>query len=433
MKILSRLLTLAIPLLVLAPLANAELEPLDRVVAIVDQGVVLQSEVDAMLRDIRRSAKAANQELPAESVLRTQVLDRLIEQNLQLQIAQRMGLRITDAQVDQTIRGIAEDDGKSVAEYREALEADGENFAQFRERVRDELLMGDVRRGAVQSRISVSPQEIDALVTQLKSETQASQEFHMGHILVEASGNDAESIEAAKQRATEVLNRLNDGADFKQLALSASSGPKALEGGDWGWMNINEMPTLFANAAAQAKTGEVIGPLRSSRGFHIVKVFEVRGAQKVEVTEYNSRHILLKPSIILTEEKAQQMLQEFRVEILANPERFAELAQEYSDDPGSAANGGSLGWSDPTVYVPEFQRELYSLKPGEVSEPFRSQFGWHLMQLIDKRVQDVTDDRMRARAHQLIFNRKFVEQQGLWLQELRSQAYIDIIEYSDES
>ncbi|TAA45073.1 peptidylprolyl isomerase SurA [Corallincola spongiicola] len=409
--------------------ANAEPQLLDKVIAIVNEGVVLQSEMDDMVADIKQGAAAAGQELPSDHALKIQVLDRLIMTSLQLQLAERMGMQIADSQLQQTLENIAKDDGLTLTEFRAKLESSGKSYEQFRNQVREELITGDVRRINVRRRINVSPQEIDSLVRQMNQEGAKDVEYHVGHIMIGVSNEaDSKEMTAAEEKANKVLKLLDDGADFKRTAIASSAGPKALEGGDWGWMNINEMPTLFSEIVSEAAKGEIIGPIRTSRGFHLVKIFDMRGVEVIEVEEINSRHILIKPSIILSDEKAEDMLDKFAKELRADDSKFAELASKYSDDPGSAANGGELGWSDPNIYVPAFQRALSELQPGQISDAFRTQHGWHIVQLVDRRISDATEERAKEKAYQLIFNRKFIEQQGIWLGEIRAEAYIEILD-----
>ncbi|GAA5216123.1 peptidylprolyl isomerase SurA [Corallincola platygyrae] len=414
-------------------LAAEEPQLLDKVVAIVNEGVVLQSEIDEMMGDIKRNAKEAGQTLPSDRALRVQVLDRLIMTSLQLQLAERMGLQIADAQLQQTLENIAKDDGLTLEQFRQKLESEGQSYEHFRLKVREELTTGDVRRINVRRRVNITPQEIDSLVRQMNEEGAKEVEYHVGHIMIGLENEaSSEQMTQAEETANKVLKMLNEGADFARTAIASSSGPKALEGGDWGWMNLNEMPTLFAEIAGDANKSEIIGPIRTSRGFHLIKIFDIRGAEKVEVEEISSRHILIKPSIILSEEKAEQMLNQFATDLRKDDATFPELASRYSDDPGSAPNGGELGWSDPNAYVPAFQRALAELKPGQISNAFRTQHGWHIVQLHERRINDATEDRQKDKAYQLIFNRKFIEQQGIWLGEIRAEAYIQILDEESE-
>jgi peptidyl-prolyl cis-trans isomerase SurA len=382
-----------------------------------------------MITTVRANAKAANQTLPSEEALRTQVIERLILTHLQMQMAERIGLQIGDLQLDQTIENIAKEQKMSVAQMQQSIESEGTSFNQYREQLRQEITLGEIQRIQVQRRIQVSPQEINGLVKLIEEQGLKDVEFQIGHILIEVPSNpSSEQLESSSRRAEIVLKRLNEGDDFRSTAIASSSGPKALEGGIWDFMNINEMPTLFAEVVNSAKKGDIIGPIKSGSGFHIIKVIDTRGLQTQEVSEVKSRHILLKPSPILSEERAKAMLDNFLVQVRNGEADFAKLAKQYSEDPGSGAKGGELGWADPGMYVPEFSQTLASLSEGQISEPFRTTHGWHIVQLESRRTTDATDQFNSNRAHQLIFRRKFNEELQNWLDEMRSEAYIEIIE-----
>lgn len=407
--------------------ALAERVQLDKVVATVNDGVVLQSEVDKIISRVKQQAKEQNTELPSDQTLRIQAVDRLVDQSILLQLAQRMGLAISDAQLDQTLANIAREQGATIADLRKSIEESGESFKAYREEIRKEITIGQVRRANVDRRIYISPQEISNLQTILEQQTGQSEEYDIGHILVKIpSKASPDELEDARKRANAVIKFLNDGKDFKRIAIASSSGAKALDGGQLGWMSINEMPSLFAEAIKGKKKDDIIGPLRSGAGFHILKVQDIRGRQVVETTEVRSRHILIKPSIILSEEKARSMLAGFVKDLRAGTADFAELAKEHSEDPGSALKGGEYDWTDPTTYVPAFKDTLLSLEKNEISEPFRSTFGWHIVQLLDKRVADKTDLAKKNRAHGILYNRKFKEESLRWMNEMREQANIDV-------
>ncbi|CAM4015101.1 peptidylprolyl isomerase SurA [Pseudoalteromonas byunsanensis] len=407
--------------------AFAERVQIDKVVATVNDGVILQSEVDQIIQRVKEQAKQQNTELPSDNTLRIQALDRLVDQTLMLQLGERMGMEISDAQLDQTLANIAQEQGGTIADLRKTVESSGENFQEYREQIRKEITIGQVRRANVDRRIYISPREIANLQKILSEQTGSAEEFDLGHILVKIpSKATPEEIEDARTRADKVIEFLNEGREFKRIAIASSSGPKALEGGQLGWMSINEMPSLFAEAIKGKKKDEIVGPVRSGAGFHILKVQDIRGRQVVETTEVRSRHILIKPSIILSEEKAKEMLTGFVADLRAGKADFAKLAKEHSEDPGSALKGGEYDWTDPTTYVPAFRDTLLSLEKNEISDPFRSSFGWHIVQLLDKRVADKTEQAKLNRAHGLLYNRKFKEEAFKWQSEIREQAHIDI-------
>ncbi len=402
---------------------------LDKVAVIVDQGVILESEIQALISEVKRNAEENNQDLPSDRALRTQAIERLIVKSLQMQMAERMGIRISDPQLEQTISNIAANQGASLEDLRRQLRLDGIAYEDYREDVREEMIIGEVRRANVRRRVYITEQEVNTLVKLIEQQGAEQAEYRLGHILIgfPPEPTDAD-VADARDRADKVLELLNSGSDFAKIALASSSGSEALEGGDMGWLNINSMPTLFAEAVQGKAKDELIGPIRSGAGFHILKIMDTRGIETVTVEEVNSRHILIKPSIILSEEKAKEMLANFKQQLIDGEADFAELAKEHSEDPGSALRGGELGWTDPNNYAPAFRDALAQLEPGEYSDPVRSVHGWHLMQLIDRRFDDATDKRKEEKAHQLIFNRKFAEESETWLREMRDAAYIEVLD-----
>ncbi len=404
-------------------------QPIDRVAVQINDGIVLESEITNMIDTVKANARAANQSLPSDSALRTQVIERLILTRLQLQMADRIGLHIGDLQLDQAIENIAREQKMTVAQMQQKIESEGLSFSQYREQLREEITLGEIQRIQVQRRIQVSPQEITSLVKLIQEQGMKDVEYQIGHILIDVPNNpSSEQLEASSKRANAVLERLKSGEDFRRTAIASSSGPKALEGGIWDYMNINEMPTLFAEVINGAKKGDIIGPIKSGAGFHIIKIMDARGLQTKEIEEVRARHILLKPSPILSEDRAKAMLEQFLKQIRSGEAKFEDLARQYSEDPGSATKGGELGWAEPSIYVPEFAQTLNSLSPDQISEPFRTTHGWHITQLEERRKTDATDQFNTNRAHQLIFRRKFNEELQNWLDEMRADAYIEVFQ-----
>ncbi|MDP5146183.1 peptidylprolyl isomerase SurA [Shewanella sp. ULN5] len=425
----SKKLFIALCALAMSQTAYSAPQPLDHVAVQLNDGIILESEISNMIANVTANAKKSNQTLPSAEALRTQVIERLILTRLQLQTADRIGLSIGDLQLDQTIENIAKEQKSTVAEMQQELEKDGVSFSQYREQLREEITLGEIQRIQVQRRIQVSPQEVNNLVKLISEQGLKDVEFQIGHILIEIPSNpSSEQLESSSKRAEIVLKRLDEGEDFRSTAIASSSGPKALEGGIWDFMNINEMPTLFAEVISGAKKGDIFGPIKSGSGFHIIKVMDTRGLQTQEIDEVKSRHILLKPSPILSDDRAQAMLANFLKDIRSGDAEFGKLARQYSEDPGSATKGGELGWAEPSLYVPEFSQTLASLTPGQISEPFRTTHGWHIVQLEERRKTDATDKFNSNRAYQLIFRRKFNEELQNWLDEMRSDAYIEIFE-----
>lgn len=396
---------------------------------IVDKGVILKSEIDDLVATVKNNAKQNNQSLPSDRALRTQAIEKLITDNLQMQMADRMGIRVSDPQLEQTIANIARSQNMSVTDLRNSITASGLSYDDYRETVRKELITGEVRRANVRRRIYITPQEIATLMELIQEQGNEQAEYRLGHILIgfPVEPTDAD-IDAARSRAEKVIELLNNGSDFAKIAIASSSGAKALEGGDMGWLNINAMPTLFAEVVQGRPVDSLIGPIRSGAGFHILKIMETRGIEVSTIEEVNARHILIKPSIILSEEKAEKMLKDFKQQIIDGTATFADLAKKHSEDPGSGLKGGELGFADPEMYVPAFKNALAALAKGEISEPIRSVHGWHLIELLDRRIDDATEKKQQEKAYQLIFNRKFAEETDSWLREMRESAYIEILD-----
>ena len=407
---------------------QAKEEMLDKVAAIVNSGVVLESEVQDLLRNIKKQSKKNNQALPSDSALRTQVMDKLINDSLIVQIGERMGVQVSDAQLDQTITNMAKENKLSLSQFRQAIISDGDDYEKYRENVRTELISGEVRRNSVRRRIYISPQEVANLLSLMKEQINNDVEYHLGHILIEfPSDATQEDMLASKKRADKVIELLNNGSNFTKIAIASSGGANALEGGDLGWKNINEMPTLFSELIAGKDKDTVVGPVRTGLGFSIVKVLDIRGRKIVEIEEVKARHILIKPSIILSEAKAEAQLQEMLDKINAEEATFADLAKEFSEGPTSV-RGGDLGWADPKSYDPAFKEALATMKVGEYHKPFRSSFGWHIVQLNDRRMTDATSQMNENRVYQILHNRKFGVESARWIKEMRDEAYIEIFE-----
>lgn len=414
--------------LLIATSAQAELREVDRVVAIVDTGVVLQSEVDETMKRIKDNAASAGQPLPEESELKEKVIDQLVLRRIQLQMAHNMGFQIGDAQLDQTIERLASSENMTVEQMRLKVIQSGDSYEQYREELRDELTINEVKNGSVRRRVYIGPQEIDNLLKMIAEHGNNAEEYNLGHILIALPSNPSETqINAAKTQAENVLAEIKGGQDFKQMAMTTSAGSRALEGGEMGYMNTNEMPTLFANAIKGKGKNDIIGPIQSGAGFHILTIFDIKGRQTVEIQEVKSRHILVRPSIILSEDKAKEMLKGFATQIKNGEKTFEELAKKHSEDPGSALIGGLIDWAEPKIFDPVYKEKLETLEIGRISEPFRSDFGWHIVEVLDRRTQDATEKRKRDQAHRMLFNRKFNEEAENWYHEIRAQAYIEIL------
>ncbi|MBU2870264.1 peptidylprolyl isomerase SurA [Colwellia sp. E2M01] len=430
-NILNKLLFVSSLIIATLSTVHAKEELIDRVAVIVNSGVVLESEIEDLLNTIKQQSINNNQDLPSDSALRIQVTDKLINDNLLTQIGERMGIQISDAQLDETIKKMAQENKMSLAQFRQTIVNDGTNYEKYREDVRTELIVGEVTRNSVRRRIFVSQQEIDNLLTIMKEQSSNDIEYELGHILIEFPANAKQKdLDAAKERANKVIELLNEGADFAKIAITSSGDSNALKGGNLGWKNINEMPTLFSELIIDQPKDTVVGPIRTGLGYSIVKVLNVRGREVVEVEEVKASHILIVPSVILSDEKAQVLLNGFLQQIDAGEATFAELAKEHSEGPTSV-RGGDLGWSDPKKYDPAFQDALATMKKGDYHKPFRSSFGWHIVYLEDRRIVDATSQMNENRAYQLLFNRKYAMENARWLKEMRDEAYIEVFEKDD--
>lgn len=405
--------------------AHAEPKRLDSVAVIVNSGVILQSDVDSALKTIKANAKQNKQPLPQETVLREQVLEKLIIDTLQQQEADRIGVKIDDNRLNEAIKEIAKNNQQTQEQLIASVAQEGLTYPEFREQVRKEMAASDARNALVRRRINILPAEVDTLAELLAQETDATVQYKISHIQLRV--DDGQDKSAAETLANKLVNDLKNGADFAQMAYAYSKGPKALQGGDWGWMRKEEMPTIFADQIKMQNKGSIIGPFRSGVGFHILKIDDVKGLETVAVTEVNARHILIKPTIILSDEGAQKQLNEFVQRIKNGEVTFAELAQQYSQDPGSAAQKGELGYQTPDLYVPEFKHQIETLPVGQISEPFKTVHGWHIVEVLDRREVDRTDSALKNKAYRILFNRKFNEEASAWLQELRASAFVEVL------
>ncbi|MGB2079124.1 MAG: peptidylprolyl isomerase SurA [Vibrio sp.] len=408
-------------LLLTLSVSSQAMTELDHVVVVVNDGVILQSDIDNSITNIQSQARQQGKQLPSREVLENQVTEKLIMDELQRQEAVRMGIEIDDAQLNQAIANIAAQNKKTVPQLRAAVEAQGQSYTAFRAKVKKEIMISEARNAQVRRRINVSSSEIDSLATMMAEQTNQQVQYKISHIQLDF----AEDKDETRQEAEALFKRLQQGDDFSTMAYTYSKGPNALEGGDWGWMRKEEMPTIFADQISTQGKGALIGPFRSGVGYHILKIDDTRGLQNVAVTEAKVRHILIKPSVILSDNGAKQQLEGFIKQIKSGEKTFGELAQKYSQDPGSAVADGVLDYQTADSYVPEFRKQVESLPIGQISQPFKTQYGWHIVEVLDRREVDKTEDAMKNRAYQVLFKRKFNDEASAWLQELRAGAYIE--------
>ncbi len=407
-------------------LAQAEVRLLDRVVAIVDNDVVMQSQLDQRLRDVQQTIAKRGAALPPEHVLTQQVLERLIIESIQLQIGERSGIRITDEELNQALETIAQRNGLSLEQFRQALAQDGLSFADAREQVRREMIISRVRQRRVAERIQVTEQEVQNFLASDLGKMQLSEEYRLANILIPVpDGASPETLQAAARQADELYQQLRQGADFAQLAIARSASETALEGGEMGWRKAAQLPPPFDSMIGALQPGEVTEPVRTPGGFIILKLLEKRGGGGQVREEVHVRHILIKPSEIRSEAEARRLVERLYERIQAG-EDFAELAKSFSEDPGSALNGGDLNWIDPNALVPEFREVMANTPSGQLSKPFKTPYGWHVLEVLGRRATDSSAQVREQQAVNLLRNRKYDEELQAWLRQIRDEAYVEI-------
>ncbi len=421
--------TLLLGIALVANTSFAAPQVVDKVAAVVNNGVVLESDVNGLMQSVKLNAGQAGQQLPDDATLRHQILERLIMDQILLQMGQKMGVKISDDQLDQAIANIAKQNNMTLDQMRSRLAYDGLNYSTYRSQIRKEMIISEVRNNEVRRRVSVLPQEVDALASQIGDQNDASTELNLSHILIPLPENpSSDQVNEAQSQAESIVEQARGGADFGKLAISYSADQQALKGGQMGWGRIQELPGIFAQALTTAKKGDIVGPIRSGVGFHILKINDMRGgSQSISVTEVHSRHILLKPSPIMTDEQARVKLEQVAADIRSGKTTFDKAARELSQDPGSANQGGDLGWATPEMYDPAFRDALMKLNKGQMSAPIHSSFGWHLIELLDTRKVDRTDAAQKDKAYRMLMNRKFSEEAATWMQEQRASAYVKIL------
>ncbi|WP_336818405.1 peptidylprolyl isomerase SurA [Cedecea sp. MMO-103] len=421
--------TLLLGVALVANTTFAAPQVVDKVAAVVNNGVVLESDVDGLMQSVKMNSRDAGQQLPDDATLRHQIIERLIMDQIVLQMGQKMGVKITDDELDQAIANIAKQNNMTMDQMRSRLAYDGVNYNTYRSQIRKEMTISEVRNNEVRRRVSILPQEVDALAQQVGNQNDSSTELNLSHILIALPENPSSAqVDDAEKQARNVVDQARNGADFGKLAISYSADQQALKGGQMGWGRIQELPSIFAQALSTAKKGDIIGPIRSGVGFHILKVNDMRGQnQNISVTEVHARHILLKTSPIMNDTQARQKLEQIAADIKSGKTTFAAAAKSFSDDPGSANQGGDLGWAATDIYDPAFRDALQKLNKGQMSAPVHSSFGWHLIELLDTRKVDRTDAAQKDRAYRMLFNRKFSEEAQTWMQEQRASAYVKII------
>ena len=403
----------------------AAVQQLDRIVAVINDDVIMRSELAEKIRSVTAQMQEQNIPLPPQDVLEKQVLDRLIMTRLQIQMAQNTGIRVDDETLNRTINNIARENELSLKEFREILEGDGYGYENFRKEIRNEILISRLQQRQVDNRVIVTEREIENYLSNQEHQGETDVEFHIAHILVAIpEGASTRQVTRARDTAETVLRELQGGADFGSMAATYSDGQQALEGGDLGWRKAGQVPTLFADFISVMEVGGLSEIIKSPSGYHIIKLLDKRSSEQVVVTQTRARHILVRPDQLTTPEDALRRLQQLRMRIEGGDD-FAELAKAHSADTMSAAEGGDLGWVNPGDLVPEFENVMNSLEPGATSQPFRSQFGFHVVQVLERREHDSTEDIKRARARDAIRRRKLEEARTDWLRQMRDEAYVE--------
>ncbi|MFT6050687.1 MAG: peptidyl-prolyl cis-trans isomerase SurA [Halioglobus sp.] len=404
--------------------ANAATEILDQVVAIVDDDIIMASELRQRMAVVTKNLESRGVDMPPEDALVRETLDRLILENIQMQIATRVGVRISDAQLTAAVTRIAGKNRMSIEEFRTRLEADGQSYTEMRNDIRREMILQRVQSGNVNQMVQISQQEIDNFLATDEGQQLTQPEFRIVHALLPLSPEaDEASVTSAKSYIDKMLKRVRAGEPFDAV-IASSKGPYTFSGGDLGWRKAGDLPSLFADVAPTLTIGEAAEPIRSDSGFHLVYLQDMKGGVQM-ASQTEVRHILVKPSEIMTDEQARQLTASLRARIIAG-EEFGDLAKEYSEDIGTAQEGGHLGWSSPGQMVPEFEKTMAETEIGTVSEPVHSQFGWHILEVTGRRDKDMTEVAIRNKANEHLHGRKYQEELDAWLRKIRDEAFVDI-------
>ena len=399
---------------------------LDRIVAVVEDDVIMESELRQRIQVLLQQFNQNHSALPPEDILVEQVLQRLIVERLQLQLAERRGIQIDVLSLDQAMRNLAKRNNLNLEQFRNALLQQGLDYVAFRNQVRNEMMLEQLRQRVIDQNIQVSESEIEELITRADEDLlKKKYEYHIAHILVAVpEGPKPEQIKNAADRTSVIYERAISGSNFTQLAIAASDAQDALQGGDLGWRDRAQLPQIFLQQIDQMSPGDVSKVAQSPAGFHIFKLIDKREIQGTMVNQVLVRHILVRTNALLSDEAAEKKLKTIKSRI-KDGEDFGELAKEYSEDHGSAVDGGQLGWGVSSNYVQQFKEVVDSLKVKEISEPFRTQYGWHIVQLLDIRRHDNTQEAMRAKALEQIRQRKIEEETELWLRQLLDESYVE--------
>jgi peptidyl-prolyl cis-trans isomerase SurA len=411
-------------LVLTTPFAQAQLKSIDRITAVVDDDVIMQSELTSRVQVVKNQSKGMR--LPPDDVLAQQVLERLITESIQMQMAERSGIRINDQQLNQTIATIAKQNNMSLRQFQQALEKDGVPYADAREQIRRERIISEVQRYRVGSKIQISEQDIDGFLDSARGQSATAEEYRLGHILIQVpSQANKDQLKKAQNKAKKIVKNLRKGADFEETAVANSEGRNALKGGDLGWRKEAELPSLFADIVPSLKKGGISDPIRSASGYHIIKITDKRGGDEQLVRQTRARHILIQETTIRSAKESEKLINDIYKRVQKG-EDFAKLAKEFSDDPGSKVSGGDLNWINDGDMVPAFENTMKTTKKGQTSKPFKSRFGWHILQVTDYRQKDMGEEVQRNQARQLLYTRRFEEELPVWLRQIRADAYVEV-------
>ena len=416
-------LKLFLLIVLISPMTNAAIELLDKVAVIVEDGIILESEVNKRIEQIIESLKQSNTPLPPQEVLFEQIIERMIIEEIQLQKAQMAGVRISDQELNESMAQIAQGNGLSLQDFRSFLEEQGESYEFVREQVRKEMILSRIQRGLVQSKVYISEQELDNFINSQEGQVNLSAEFLIQQILIPINRDQDEKT--ASSVIDSLKEKISKKMDFGDLAKEYSFGEEADNEGSLGWRKINEIPTLFANEISSLRKGDIAGPFRSGAGLHLIKLKDKKGRDIKIEKQTLARHILIQTSEIRSEKQAKDLIEDL-YNRSQNEDKFSDLARLYSDDPGSKMEGGELSWTGPGRFDPKFEEVMNSLEINQVSKPFKSNFGWHIVEVLDRREEDISLNIQKNRAYQILFDRKYEEQLEKTLSEMRAESYVNI-------
>lgn len=417
---------LALMVVMVSATVQADRKLLDQVVAVVNDDVILQSELEARISTITGRLQAQGTGLPPRDILEDRVLEQLISESIQLQMADRAGMRISDNELNETMASIAQRNNMTLAQFEEQLAQEGVTYREAREQIRNEMITSRVQQRQVGNRVRVTDREVENYLEATAGQGRSNAEYELAHILIEVDDfNDEEEVSAAREKVETLREEIAEGRDFRSVAVAESDASNALEGGSMGWRAENQLPSLVADVVPDLEPGTVSPVLRNNSGFHLVMVMDRRGGEKAQVIEQSKvRHILVRTSETVSEAQAEETIRELYQKIQDGAD-FGALAREYSDDPVSGSDGGNLGWVSPGQMVPEFEQAMMEAEVGEVKGPFRSQFGWHILEVQDRRQQDISGEVRESEARQTIYRRKFDTELQNWLREIRDEAFVE--------